>query len=232
MNCRNARGLFSPSLDAALSYEERRRLDNHLKDCPACRGEYAKLRQTVAWVRDLPEIRGDEGFVERVLAAARSAETGRPAPVREPGYWEKVKAGISALEWSLSPRVAAGALALGLMVGVAGSMLILRGPDSREATAPVAEVNRTLPAAPGAGDPAGASSPVAETPVPGSIGDLVDQMVRRMEADASAGGDSVAAGDPEWAPTRGPSAGGRVVGSEVPAQGQSQERGGRVYIVF
>lgn len=231
MNCRSVRGLFSPSLDAALSFEERRRLESHLKTCPSCQTEYSKLCRTVGWVRDLPQIAPDSGFVERVLAAARQSESRKEYAASEPGFWDRLRAGVAELGWSISPRVAIGAVALGLVVGVTGSMLVLRGPEQVGLGPTASNVEQVPTETPASGTPSVAGAP-SETPVPGSISDLVDEMVRRMETDARASGDSSVTSDPDWTPTQGPGAGGRVVGTEPPASGQNQERGGRVYIVF
>ncbi len=231
MNCRHAKGLFSPSLDAVLSFEERRKLDAHLERCPACRGEFAKLERTVAWVRDLPELAADEGFVDRVLLAARQARASQASLPPEPGLWERVRAGISELGWSPSPRVAIAALALGLIVGVTGSMLVIHRPSSSTGTSTTAQLGSDAPLE--TESPAAAMrSPVAETPVPGSIGDLVDEMVRRMEGVGASAADSAETQALDWTPTRDPGATGRVVGSEPTAPGEGRGRGNRVYIVF
>jgi hypothetical protein len=46
MKCAQARSLFSPYLDGAVTGKEMHRINRHLEDCGGCRKEYAALQRT------------------------------------------------------------------------------------------------------------------------------------------------------------------------------------------
>ncbi|MDM7915300.1 MAG: zf-HC2 domain-containing protein, partial [Candidatus Eisenbacteria bacterium] len=123
MNCKCARNLFSPRLDGQLDYREQHRLSEHLESCATCAAEFRKFERTVGLVRTLPEEQAPPEFLHDVLERVREARR-VPVPVEEPGLWERLRAGLVTLGWS--PRVAVAALSFGLVVGIGGSVLLLR----------------------------------------------------------------------------------------------------------
>jgi len=46
MNCGNAKSLFSPYLDGAVTGKQMGELRQHMVECAECAGEYAMLRKT------------------------------------------------------------------------------------------------------------------------------------------------------------------------------------------
>ena len=73
MNCLDARDWFSGWVDETLTAEERARVDAHLAQCPDCRRELDRFRETVALLHRVEPPRAPGGFVPRVLEAARPA---------------------------------------------------------------------------------------------------------------------------------------------------------------
>ena len=124
MNCKAARSLFSLQIDKYLSYEEERKLMQHLEQCTNCAAEYKAVQRTVGLVRDLPEIAPSETFVQDVLLAARKARQTAATPP-SPGIRERIRAFFASPSWAGSPLVAPAALVLGLAVGLSGTMLAL-----------------------------------------------------------------------------------------------------------
>jgi len=80
VTCTEARALFSPLVDGALSAAERADADAHLASCAECRHELDRFSRTVAMVRALPSERAPVGFVDRVIAAH---------PVEWPRRWAR-----------------------------------------------------------------------------------------------------------------------------------------------
>jgi anti-sigma factor RsiW len=233
MNCKNARGLFSLRLDAGLSYEEQRNLTQHLDACPGCAGEFRKLEQTVGLVRDLPEISAPDLFLQNVLRAAEEAERREERPAVR-GFGERLREFFGGLEWLSSPRFAPAALALGLIVGVGASVVILRSNHPIEVAQQVAfsapkATEPALPAAPASGSIVGPSSiPVASGP----FEELIAQMMHRLDASSpGVAEDTTGAGDLQWGPTRDAAGIGQQVGAN-PMMPRDYRRGGRVYVVF
>jgi anti-sigma factor RsiW len=234
MNCKTARGLFSLRLDEGLSYEEQRALTHHLDRCPGCAGELRKLERTVGLVRGLPEILPPDMFVQDVLRAARQVKGGA-AIASSPSFGERLRDFVSGLEWLRSPRFAPAALALGLVVGVTASVLILH-PH------PAVEIAQQLPASsPKTTGPAVAVAPTAAPIVgPASIPvasgpfeELVAQMKDRLEADTpGVAEDTTGSMNFQWGPTRDGAGIGQQVGAGPSSPTSGNRRGGRVYVVF
>ena len=82
MKCTDARQLFSPYLDGAVTGTQMYGLQDHLENCSACRKEYALLRRTQQLMAQLgrPQVPSDLGLKLR-LAASREA-----ARAREPWF--------------------------------------------------------------------------------------------------------------------------------------------------
>jgi hypothetical protein len=78
MTCHEARELFSARVDDELSAADAARLDAHLAGCDDCRLEWARFERVVSLARAAEPPRAPEGFVDRVLEAARPV----PWPVR------------------------------------------------------------------------------------------------------------------------------------------------------
>jgi hypothetical protein len=236
MNCKTARGLFSLHLDEGLSYEEQRSLRVHIDACSGCAVEYRKLERTIGLVRGLPEVAAPDMFLQNVLRSVRLAEAARERPpVRSLG--ERLRDFFAGLEWLSSPRVAPAALALGLVVGVTASVMILRSNRTvevaerapQEVVSPMAQSIE-----PAGGTAGGSSSIVGPSSIPvasGPFEDLIAQMMHRLEANSQEIEDTTAAREPQWGPTRDAAGIGQQVDARPGLQG-GKRAGGRVYVVF
>jgi len=81
MQCPQAKRLFSPYLDGAVTGTEMLALQSHLSDCEACAGEYRALRQTQKLLTSVgrPKAPADLGLRLR-LAISREAAAAKRAP--------------------------------------------------------------------------------------------------------------------------------------------------------
>ena len=75
MNCRGVSLRLSAYIDGDLSPGIRQSIDEHLKNCAACRDLLAQLGAIVKTANDFEPLKVSEGFVERVLKVARSSAT-------------------------------------------------------------------------------------------------------------------------------------------------------------
>jgi negative regulator of sigma E activity len=107
---------LSAYLEADLEASERARIEEHLRECPACRREYRELRHTVDLLRGLPAPDPPLDLADRVIARLRAGE-GRTGLVAR---CQARVARIAETPWSTP--VAAVAVALGVLG-------ILRGVD-------------------------------------------------------------------------------------------------------
>src|SRR5438477_232093 len=82
MKCAEAKSLFSPYLDGAVSGTEMRALGTHLNQCSHCNREYALLRQTQELLAKAgrPKTPADLALKLR-LAISREAAAAKRAPL-------------------------------------------------------------------------------------------------------------------------------------------------------
>lgn len=79
MKCREARQLFYPWLDGEVAEEEARRLQEHLRECPACAGELADWQAITLALRGMSRaVAPPEGFSAQVMS--RLKESAGPLP--------------------------------------------------------------------------------------------------------------------------------------------------------
>lgn len=156
MKCADVRDLLSAYVDDALDAEQRARLTDHLRDCPACAAELQELKQTIALVQELDEIEPPAEFRTelrqrlRRLAAERQPAGGRRARWLSALPVMSVRSAIAAalvLVITLAGGVGIG-YRLQLRAGSEKSELLARG----KARDQVATGAAAPPAAPGAGD--------------------------------------------------------------------------------
>ena len=96
LSCEEALEQMSQALDSPLTGEEQGELEAHLACCPACRADWAALRELHQAMGELEETPVPEGFADRVMERVR--EDARPAKVvplwRRPQW--KAAAGLAA----------------------------------------------------------------------------------------------------------------------------------------
>src|SRR5258708_27783934 len=80
LQCAQAKQLFSPYVDGAVTGTEMHALQNHFAQCPACHGEYQALRRTQQLLANVarPKVPADLGLKLR-LAISREVATARRA---------------------------------------------------------------------------------------------------------------------------------------------------------
>ena len=81
LQCPQAKRLFSPYLDGAVTGTEMLALQQHLADCPACNGEYQGLRRNQELLGSMPrpKVPADLGLKLRLAISREAARARRPA---------------------------------------------------------------------------------------------------------------------------------------------------------
>src|ERR1700687_2563314 len=80
MKCTQAKSLFSPYLDGAVTGTQMRALSQHLEGCPACRQEYGSMQQVVQLMNQVGRKKApaDLSLKLRVAMSREIAQTRRP----------------------------------------------------------------------------------------------------------------------------------------------------------
>jgi Putative zinc-finger len=80
LQCSEAKPLFSPYLDGAVTGTEMLALQKHLSDCGACDGEYQSLRRTQQLLATVarPKVPADLGLNLRLAISREAAQAKRP----------------------------------------------------------------------------------------------------------------------------------------------------------
>jgi hypothetical protein len=114
MQCPQAKRLFSPYLDGAMTGAEMLALQDHLSECQGCQREYQALRRTQQLLMNMgkPKVPADLGLKLR-LAISREAAAARRAPFE--GLMVRLE---NALEAFMVP-VTAGFLSAVIIFGIA-----------------------------------------------------------------------------------------------------------------
>lgn len=66
MDCRSAKELLSAYLDGVLNEPTKSQLKSHLARCPICTTELAELEKTINTLKDLPQIKSPDDFLDKV----------------------------------------------------------------------------------------------------------------------------------------------------------------------
>jgi hypothetical protein len=96
--------LLSAYLDNQVSAAERDRIERHLSSCETCRREYDTLRQTVMFLRAMPQVRVPRAFT------LSEAQAGIRRPSARPGWPVGVLRGVGAIAAVLLVAVVATTL--------------------------------------------------------------------------------------------------------------------------
>jgi len=78
MNCRNIRKRLSALQDGECDPRSTRKIEDHLRKCPRCRGEYDSLGQTVNTLLATGTIDPHPGFIPSVMERIRSPKRSLP----------------------------------------------------------------------------------------------------------------------------------------------------------
>ena len=87
LSCEMCLERMSLALDAPLSLEDRRELEDHLVVCPECRAAYEALFQMEDALREIGETPAPAELSARVMEQIRAEEDRRPAPLRRRARW-------------------------------------------------------------------------------------------------------------------------------------------------
>nr|QFU78449.1 Anti-sigma-W factor RsiW [uncultured bacterium] len=68
MECSEARRLLHAALEEDIDLHTRRKLEQHLQHCPACRSVQCTLKQTVAALQQLPPLSAPDNFTASVMS--------------------------------------------------------------------------------------------------------------------------------------------------------------------
>jgi anti-sigma factor RsiW len=128
MRCTQAEELFSDHLEGTLDPLLRAELENHLRDCAACRRLRGALGEVVLALRESVEVAPPDDLAERV--ARTSLERG---PRTEPSRWTRPFARLRVGSVRLLP-VPVQALAAGLAIAATALTLWLTASGGRSGT--------------------------------------------------------------------------------------------------
>ena len=80
LQCPQAKRLFSPYLDGAVTGTEMLALQDHLADCTGCNGEYQAMRRTQQLLTSVgrPKVPSDLGLKLRLAISREAAQARRP----------------------------------------------------------------------------------------------------------------------------------------------------------
>ncbi|OHB68943.1 MAG: hypothetical protein A2V70_09680 [Planctomycetes bacterium RBG_13_63_9] len=117
MRCNTVRKKLDHFARQELAPRLRASIEAHLSQCPDCRGHLARQERLAALLENIPEPPSvPEGFGDRLMAAARQRQAGRPVPGfrRRIGWrWASVPLG----EHAARAAVLAGGLLVGVLMG-------------------------------------------------------------------------------------------------------------------
>lgn len=74
MNCEKITKLLNPYIDQILDAESTQIVEEHLKSCPACQGEYLRLKEMVASLNILPQVSTPQNFTQNIMAKISQEE--------------------------------------------------------------------------------------------------------------------------------------------------------------
>jgi hypothetical protein len=117
MNCAEAKELLSPYLDGAITGAEMLALQQHLEQCPDCRGEYDALRSTQQLLISMKRVKvpADLGLKLRLAISREAAEARRP---RFEALRLRVENAIDAFMVPATAGLACAVLIFGLITAV------------------------------------------------------------------------------------------------------------------
>ncbi len=74
MNCEKIKKLLNPYIDQILDAESIQTVEEHLKSCPACQGEYLRLKEMVVSLNILPQVSTPQNFTQNIMAKISQEE--------------------------------------------------------------------------------------------------------------------------------------------------------------
>src|SRR5437660_4383171 len=116
MTCADAKSLFSPYLDGAVTGSEMHALGRHLEVCPPCHREYEVLLQSQRMLTSLGRKRApaDLALKLRVLISQEAAQARRP---RFEGFRMRIENAINAFMVPVTAGLLAAVVIFGVQMG-------------------------------------------------------------------------------------------------------------------
>ena len=123
MRCFTVRRRLLQYQDGNLAAEQRAQVERHLRDCPACAREHARLRATTDLVEALPEVDPPPDFTANVLKAiaAPTRQADRARQPMRPAVSPRFAALLGTAGLLLSAIIVASVLVTGITVLVGGA---------------------------------------------------------------------------------------------------------------
>ena len=166
MKCREAKALFSPYLDGAVTGTQMRGLQMHLADCAECHQKYQSLRRTqqLLWSSGRPKAPADLGLKLRLAISREAAQAKRP-PLE--GFAVRME---NALRAFMVPATAGFLTAL-VLFGIVMAYFVVPSPvQAKNDDVPLVMVN---------------TAPVLQQSVFSSLSIDADSLVIEAEVDAN-----------------------------------------------
>ncbi|MEA1950071.1 MAG: zf-HC2 domain-containing protein [Planctomycetota bacterium] len=120
MHCDRAQALMDRYVNEGFPPDERESFEIHLRGCPDCQQQLAKLQRLLAVLRSVPSPPVPQGFVDRVMVRARheiQASQSSPGFQSAPGFQPALRRWWEQLG-SARLANAVGAVAAGLLIGL------------------------------------------------------------------------------------------------------------------
>jgi hypothetical protein len=120
MKCTQAKSLFSPYLDGAVSGTDMHALGQHMESCAACKREYVLLRQSQQLLAKVgrPKAPADLALNLRLAISREVAQ-------RKGSYWQGLKVRLeNALDAFMLPATAGLIAAIGIFAFLIGSLAL------------------------------------------------------------------------------------------------------------
>lgn len=128
MNCSQAKSLFSPFLDGAVTGKEMLAISQHLGTCSSCEAEYRSLRQTQQLLRGLGRKRAPADLPLKV----RLAVSHEVAQARQ-GYFDgirmRLRNAVNAFMVPATAGLASAVVTFGVLMGFFALPLRANNPD-------------------------------------------------------------------------------------------------------
>jgi anti-sigma factor RsiW len=133
--CTETRDRLAAYCDGADGRAERADVERHLRECPACADEAARLRATLIRVAALPAVDPSPEFWEAFAAELECRLAATPPPVAS--AWARLRIRLGDLTWLQPVQALGAAAALGVLLTI-GLVQSPRLPAERPTVDPVA----------------------------------------------------------------------------------------------
>jgi hypothetical protein len=129
MKCAEAKSMFSPYLDGAVTGTEMHALSGHLEDCSHCNREYALLRQTQQLLAGVGRRKAPADLALKLrVAISREAAAARRSPFE--GLWVRMDNILHVFMVPATAGVIVAVIIFGFVIGLTMPVLASNGGDN------------------------------------------------------------------------------------------------------